>query len=883
MPAKPIPQGYKVFGLAEHGYLWTFSWSSRRQGIMPMFQFPGITRTGSMVMNMIQQLPKIPIIRPTEESNTRPPTETPIIEASIIKALSTSEAPTRPSAEERPGELSTNAHIVRPVFENQPRKNLQIPKIIDDYNHNMNGGDLANQYRASYSSRRVSYRTWLPIFYWILDAAVVNAWRLHQVRRLDAQIDRIQLHISEAIAQQPAAAASLLAKGDDSSSSSSTTTTTTIATTIHTFATIARALSVGSPSHPLLTRSHLLHLLRQYISVQTGAEVKPTEAEEERNQERVREDAYITDLEWIVAAKATVQTLGLVMRALLEESLPLNDGIWYWDEVLSSHFYTGLYTMQTLPLRLWGQARDIFQTFQLQRQQPQLQQQLHHAGSSVAVSFTDRWRDFYTIVHQNIRERSLVRAKMSLFTPFALCRSQVRGKRKQLKKMREIHACAIGLLVEEGLVFEMGDESGGDQNAHRHTHGSDHYRGSHNDEADNACLDNLGDWKDTISRTVILLRTVLENISTLDDNSKITLFEDTIFTTVSHHLPSATQPSHIFHQLLHILETSLPSHHHSTKTRLNAHSYPSRLIRYWIPATTLLLSLGTVLNTLTNRREELWTWLTELGATTVDFGVNWVIDPLKRLVGTIRHDERSEVAIMSKASLEADRSSLERMVVDFAMDGRHQGTSWSQGDATADANVDADADALRAKVREGDLTPVLVAYERDLRRPFVGTVRGDLVRALLIQIQKTKVDVEIAMGGIDALLKSQELVFGFVGLTPGILVSYAVFSWIYGIFGNRAGLRRGKREGEMTRALNAVDRVLTASTTTQDGILSYKDHGLLIYETDILDQRAQNLLPGATYHEFKEDLNELLNVRVGVVRQLRVLERVRWTYAKWTR
>ncbi|KGM91465.1 uncharacterized protein PADG_12449 [Paracoccidioides brasiliensis Pb18] len=205
MPAKPIPQGYKVFGLAEHGYLWTFSWSSRRQGIMPMFQFPGITRTGSMVMNMIQQLPKIPIIRPTEEldtrpsteeSNTRPSTETPIIEASIIKALPTSEAPTRPSAEERPGELSTNAHIVRPVFENQPRKNLQIPKIIDDYNHNMNGVDLSNQYRASYSSHRVSYRTWLPIFYWILDAAVVNAWRLQYIYMKQQGVSRLPTHIS---------------------------------------------------------------------------------------------------------------------------------------------------------------------------------------------------------------------------------------------------------------------------------------------------------------------------------------------------------------------------------------------------------------------------------------------------------------------------------------------------------------------------------------------------------------------------------------------------------------------------------------------------------------------------------------------------------------
>ena len=60
------------------------------------------------------------------------------------------------------------------------------------------------------------------------------------------------------------------------------------------------------------------------------------------------------------------------------------------------------------------------------------------------------------------------------------------------------------------------------------------------------------------------------------------------------------------------------------------------------------------------------------------------------------------------------------------------------------------------------MTPILKAYERDLRRPFVGTVTGNLIRTLLIQVQKTKVDVEIAMGGIDALLKSQELVFGSV-------------------------------------------------------------------------------------------------------------------------
>ncbi|KLJ09190.1 hypothetical protein EMPG_15383 [Blastomyces silverae] len=648
-----------------------------------------------------------------------------------------------------------------------------------------------------------------------------------QVRRLDAQIDRIQLHISES-AQKSTTAAE---KPSDVHDKASATTQQTITA----LTAIARALSAGSPSRPLLPRSHLLQLLHQSAAPSLQATAAGLE------------DGYITDLEWIIAAKATVQTLGLVMRALLQDSMPLNDGIWYWDEVLSSHFYTGLYTMQMLPVRLWHQAQDVFHTFRRRRLQA-LDMDLGVSSGSLS----GRWRNFYNLVHQSIKERSPVQSQMMrILSPFALSRSQVRSKRKHLKKIREINACAIGLLVEEGLIFEMEDEEDSGY-------------------ASNGYVENLGDWKDVVRRTVVLLRVVLENDGVGD--GKIAVFEDTVFAGVEHRVPEVEHPSHIFQQLIHVLEESLPSQRTSTKALIKKYGYPSKIIRYWIPASALCFSLGTILNTLTNRRAEIWTWISELGSTTVDFWANWVIEPLRRLVGTIRHDETSEVAIMSKGSLEADRASLERMVVDFAKDvSDHK--SWTQSDI----------DLLRSKVKEGDLTPVLKAYERDLRKPFVGTVRGDLIRALLIQIQKTKVDVEIAIGGIDALLKSQELVFGFVGLTPGILVSYAALTWVSGAFGNRAGLRRGKKQEEMTRALSAVDRVLTASSITHDGILSYKDHGLLICETDILTQRAQNLLPGATYHEFREDIHELLNVRVGVARQLRILERVRWAYAKWTR
>ncbi|KAI9871267.1 MAG: Nuclear control of ATPase protein 2, partial [Watsoniomyces obsoletus] len=98
---------------------------------------------------------------------------------------------------------------------------------------------------------------------------------------------------------------------------------------------------------------------------------------------------------------------------------------------------------------------------------------------------------------------------------------------------------------------------------------------------------------------------------------------------------------------------------------------------------------------------------------------------------------------MSKDSLKADRESLERMVVDFAVEHPENGTKYTEPQIAE----------IRVKVKEGDLTPVLKAYEREMQSPIKNVVMGDLVRTLLTQIQKTKVDVEVAIGGIDSLLK----------------------------------------------------------------------------------------------------------------------------------
>jgi hypothetical protein len=64
------------------------------------------------------------------------------------------------------------------VFGSEPKKKLLIPKVIDDYNHHMNGVDVADQLRSYYNTQQTVRRNWMPLFFWLLDTAIVNTYRI---------------------------------------------------------------------------------------------------------------------------------------------------------------------------------------------------------------------------------------------------------------------------------------------------------------------------------------------------------------------------------------------------------------------------------------------------------------------------------------------------------------------------------------------------------------------------------------------------------------------------------------------------------------------------------------------------------------------------------
>ncbi|KAH4805402.1 hypothetical protein HBH61_158650 [Parastagonospora nodorum] len=658
-----------------------------------------------------------------------------------------------------------------------------------------------------------------------------------QIRRIDSQLDRLQLS-----APQTGSSFSTLT-AEEAHDPAKTARIAHLQNLIKSLSTTASSKSSLVPAYRIL---ETLRRADFSSSCSTCTQWFAQSANDDSDEEDVKGDAsYEHELEWLLLSKATTQAYGQVLSTILEQTIPLEDDIWYWDDVLSTYHFAGLYSIQTSPIRLWKWSQEIYHD-------------VRSRGGQVA----DGWSQFYGLVKDSVRERSIANIQRRVVSPLAMVRNEGRRKRAALKKIRLINANALGVLLGEGLSNDS-IESEGTQ-----TPG---LLGAH---------DNNHRWKSVVSKTIALMDAVIQSVNAAElsidkfDDSVANITQDDQYYEL--HEPSGERtattlkPGDVSERLQYLLNHAVPKYTMNFNAVVKENGRPSRIIRYWLPATVLLVSSTTIFRIVLNRQEEILAWVQEFGQTVIDFWSNWVVEPTKRVIGTIRHDADSEVSLLSKRSLETDRASLERMVVDFA-------TQHPDGASLNETQI---AD-IRAKVREGDLTPILRSYENDIQSPIKGAIVGNLASALLIQVQKTKVDIEVAMSGIDSILKSQELLFGFIGLTPGVLVSVGLYQWLRGAFSSRQGVRQWARQGKMLLVLRNIDRILTSATPTEFGEISYKDHGLLLCEVHLLRQAASTILPRRIFHDFLVEVDELVDVRSGLERQQKVVDRIRWAYSKW--
>ena len=57
MPNKPILKGYKIYGIADHGYIFNWIWSLREKGLAEIVLLLKLTNTSYLIRTLILSLP----------------------------------------------------------------------------------------------------------------------------------------------------------------------------------------------------------------------------------------------------------------------------------------------------------------------------------------------------------------------------------------------------------------------------------------------------------------------------------------------------------------------------------------------------------------------------------------------------------------------------------------------------------------------------------------------------------------------------------------------------------------------------------------------------------------------------------------------------------
>ena len=106
------------------------------------------------------------------------------------------------------------------------------------------------------------------------------------------------------------------------------------------------------------------------------------------------------------------------------------------------------------------------------------------------------------------------------------------------------------------------------------------------------------------------------------------------------------------------------------------------------------------------------------------------------------------------ASLQQAEATLEAMLTDWLRDRESTLSS----------------DEVAALAKKGDLTSVGETLAAETRKPLTGLLSGNIVRALLIQLQASARDAQVALAAVDDLLAAQTVTIRALALVPALLL-----------------------------------------------------------------------------------------------------------------
>ncbi|KLT44268.1 NCA2-domain-containing protein [Cutaneotrichosporon oleaginosum] len=488
-----------------------------------------------------------------------------------------------------------------------------------------------------------------------------------------------------------------------------------------------------------------------------------------------------------------------VLREFIDSSLALQDDEVWWERSMSSRIGALVYLVQSMPERIWRVISAGLETESWQAKVKSVDwRRAIHMPSTSSLS------RLFRPLHSGGGSQKFTAQLQALASPLVLTRREMLSNRQTLGAAAGLAASRVGLLASNGpnwSIQQVGTTA------------------SSNDLVDEATR----------------IYGILADVLGIKPVEKAVSFKDERGSRKSKRSTQPQPASKVTPEMLaEVVTKHLPEMRKVLHNTLEEYGRPNVFTRFWFTVLFLPPALYFGARSVVNNKE----WITEqvvnAKETVKGFFVQWVWEPVEDIFTTMRGG--GEGLSLAPETVKADEESLQRMVLDFGRDVYKLD--------------DAQLKALRIKVEAGDMEEVLKAYENEIRQPIKSALFGHLVRTLLIQVQKTKTDLSVALQSLDQLLRSQQLTFAFVGVAPSVLLLYGIWGWL-----RRLYVGEGRKKGRRRRyfhSLRAIEELLLKAPE-DDVRMSDKDRGLLIVTTSGLRVWAAGIGSGVR-EAFLDDL-----------------------------
>lgn len=567
----------------------------------------------------------------------------------------------------------------------------------------------------------------------------------------------------------------------------------------------------------------------------------------------LKEIELVGQLENLIGLYGLLSLYQITLTQYLNDTVPLNDDIFYWDIVFTSSWRTALYSLQTLPSRGTQLVQGVLNDFK-SAASPDISSLDIHVPQYIAQNYPSYVGAYKLFIHyRNLLTHSLYNNILA---------NNVKGFYKSLSSNKNFN------------LFDLKKKQPHFKNYLSVILGTPFVSISQELQAKKNKLTEL--QSDNARKLGLLISNVPNLKKIHKDNQKI---DDSVSSLRSVLSDVSGKDADLLPGLYQISESLLPRTKDQIQLIRAQNSKPGLLTRYW-PSILLtgLYGPSAVVAVISNKEQIVEFIKVNLIETVKGFWTNWILKPVSNILSTIRHDDNSEISIMSKQSLDSDLDSLKRMVIDYTIENSSEYKNLRSTDLEIVKNQ------LDKLVSSGDLTPLMKDYENDIKEPLKNLVKGKLTRALLIQLQKTKVDGAVAINGIDKLLKSQELVFGIVAASPSIVIVVYLFKALNSYL-QKGYISRGSGERKLiiSRSLNNIERFLSiADSPNGDTDINYIN-GMLLLEIISLRNAGLFVIPKNRRAEWIRDVNDLNDKNLSPKAKLQTIQRIYNTYGTFIR